>query len=411
MRPWEANIRKVVPYVPGDQPGGDKLIKLNTNENPYPPAPGAIRALRELETDRLRKYPDPAASMLVEALAGYYGVGSDQVFVGVGSDDVAAVCSLLVLFHSLKALAPMMYESFGECMHLFFSYASSPDIFWQEGGKGLFMKAVLVFFKASLPLLFIGVLTAVIVTFFQTRMAFSWDVLKFMFDRISPLKGFKRMFSLRSVIELLKSLIKITVLGWVGWFFLKGRLTELTGLMEGTVASALIYVGNTVVSLVDTVGIAFVFLGAVDYLYQWWEYEKNLRMSKQEIKEEYKQTEGDPQIKGKIREKQRQMASRRMMQNVPNADVVIRNPTHFAVALGYDSEKNRAPVVLAKGADHLALKIVEVAEASGVYIMEDRPLARGLYDTVEVDMEIPEEYYQTVAKILAFVYKLQKKDM
>ena len=108
------------------------------------------------------------------------------------------------------------------------------------------------------------------------------------------------MFSLRSVIELLKSLIKITVLGWVVWFFLKGRLTELTGLMEGTVASALIYVGNTVVSLVDTVGIAFVFLGAVDYLYQWWEYEKNLRMSKQEIKEEYKQTEGDPQIKGKI---------------------------------------------------------------------------------------------------------------
>ena len=201
------------------------------------------------------------------------------------SNDVAAVCSLLVLFHSLKALAPMMYESFGECMHLFFSYASSPDIFWQEGGKGLFMKAVLVFFKASLPLLFIGVLTAVIVTFFQTRMAFSWDVLKFKFDRISPLKGFKRMFSLRSVIELLKSLIKITVLGWVVWFFLKGRLTELTGLMEGTVASALIYVGNTVVSLVDTVGIAFVFLGAVDYLYQWWEYEKNLRMSKQEIKE------------------------------------------------------------------------------------------------------------------------------
>lgn len=107
------------------------------------------------------------------------------------SNDVAAVCSLLVLFHSLKALAPMMYESFGECMHLFFSYASSPDIFWQEGGKGLFMKAVLVFFKASLPLLFIGVLTAVIVTFFQTRMAFSWDVLKFKFDRISPLKGFK----------------------------------------------------------------------------------------------------------------------------------------------------------------------------------------------------------------------------
>lgn len=171
------------------------------------------------------------------------------------------------------------------------------------------------------------------------------------------------------------------------------------------------YVGDTAVSLVNTVGVAFIFLAAFDYLYQWWEYEKNLRMSKQEIKEEYKQTEGDPQIKGRIREKQRQMASMRMMQNVPKADVIIRNPTHFAVALGYDSNANRAPVVLAKGADHLALKIVEVGEANGVYIMEDKPLARGLYASVEVDMEIPEEFYQTVAKVLAFVYKLKKKDI
>lgn len=327
------------------------------------------------------------------------------------SNDVAAVCSLLVLFHSLKALAPMMYESFSECTHLFFSYASSPDVFWQEGGTELYMKAMLVFFKASLPLLFIGMLTAIVVTFFQTRMAFSMDVLKFKAERISPIKGFKRMFSLRSIIELIKSMIKITVLCWVVWFFLKDRIVELSGLMEGTVAGALIYVGNTVVSLVDTVGVAFIFLGAVDYLYQWWEYEKNLRMSKQEIKEEYKQTEGDPQIKGKIREKQRQMASRRMMQNVPKADVIIRNPTHYAVALGYDTDKDRAPVVLAKGADHLALKIVEVGEANGVYILEDRPLARGLYSSVEVDMEIPEEYYQAVAKILAFVYKIQKKNI
>ena len=193
--------------------------------------------------------------------------------------------------------------------------------------------------------------------------------------------------------------------------FLKGRMRELAVLMEGSVEGALIFTGNTVISLVDTVGVAFVFLAALDYMYQWWEYEKNLRMSKQEIKEEYKQTEGDPQIKGKIREKQRQMASRRMMQNVPKADVIIRNPTHYAIALGYDSGQNRAPVVLAKGADHLALKIVEAGEANGIYILEDKPLARGLYASVEVDMEIPEEYYQAVAGILAFVYKLNKKDV
>lgn len=327
------------------------------------------------------------------------------------SNDVAAVCSMLVLFHSLKALAPHMYRNFRDAMYMFMGMAADSDSFHQEAGREMLVKAMLLFLESALPLLFIGVLTAVAVTFFQTRMAFSMDVLKFKMERISPLKGFKRMFSIRSVVELIKALIKITILGWVVYVLLKGRMEELSRLMEGTVEGALIFTGNTVISLVDTVGVAFIFLASMDYLYQWWEYEKNLRMSKQEIKEEYKQTEGDPQIKGKIREKQRQMASMRMMQNVPKADVIVRNPTHYAVALGYDADRNRAPVVLAKGADHLALKIVEVGEANGVYILEDRPLARGLYASVEVDMEIPEEYYQTVAKILAFVYKLNDKKL
>ncbi|MCC2820569.1 flagellar biosynthesis protein FlhB [Lachnoclostridium pacaense] len=327
------------------------------------------------------------------------------------SNDVAAVCSMLVLFHSLKALAPHMYRNFRDAMYMFMGMAADSDSFHQEAGREMLVKAMLLFLESALPLLFIGVLTAVAVTFFQTRMAFSMDVLKFKMERISPLKGFKRMFSIRSVVELIKALIKITILGWEVYVFLKGRMEELSRLMEGTVEGALIFTGNTVISLVDTVGVAFIFLASMDYLYQWWEYEKNLRMSKQEIKEEYKQTEGDPQIKGKIREKQRQMASMRMMQNVPKADVIVRNPTHYAVALGYDADRNRAPVVLAKGADHLALKIVEVGEANGVYILEDRPLARGLYASVEVDMEIPEEYYQTVAKILAFVYKLNDKKL
>lgn len=325
------------------------------------------------------------------------------------SNDVAAVCSMLVLFHSLKALAPMMFRNFRDSMYMFFAFAADSDSFHREAGREMLVKAMVLFLESALPLLFIGLLVAVTVTFFQTRMAFSMDVLKFKMERISPLKGFKRMFSIRSVVELLKALIKITILGWVVYIFIKNRMRDLAGLMDGSVPGALIFTGNTVISMVDTVGMAFAFLASADYLYQWWEYEKNLRMSKQEIKEEYKQTEGDPQIKGKIREKQRQMASRRMMQNVPKADVIIRNPTHYAVALGYDTDKNRAPVVLAKGADHLALKIVEVGEENGVYILEDKPLARGLYASVEVDMEIPEEYYQAVAKILAFVYKLNDK--
>lgn len=235
------------------------------------------------------------------------------------------------------------------------------------------------------------------------------ETIKFKANRISPLQGFKRLFSIRSVVELLKALIKITVLGWMIYSFLSSRMHEFVRLMDGTVMDAISFAGNTVLSLVNTVGVAFLFLAAFDYLYQWWDYEKNLRMSKQEIKEEYKQTEGDPQIKGKIREKQRQMSSKRMMQNVPKADVIIRNPTHFAVALGYDPERNKAPVVLAKGADRVALKIVEIGEANDVYIMENRPLARGLYDAAEIDMEIPGEFYQAVAGVLAFVYKLKKE--
>lgn len=327
------------------------------------------------------------------------------------SNDMAAVCSLLVLFNALNLLAPTIYRKLSLAFQLFFSYAADASPLKAEDMFDKTSKAALLFAQAALPLLFISMITAIAITFLQTRLAFSLEVLKFKGERISLLKGFKRMFSVRSVVELIKAVIKITVLGWVIYTYIKGRAYGFVRLMDGSVEAAFAYIGETAVSLVNTVGAAFIFLGAFDFLYQWWEYEKNLRMSKQEIKDEYKQIEGDPQIKGRIREKQRQMASMRMMQNVPKADVIIRNPTHFAVALGYDSEANRAPVVLAKGADHLALRIVEAGEANGVYILEDKPLARGLYAAVEVDMEIPEEFYQTVAKVLAFVYKLKKKDI
>ncbi|MEG1621105.1 MAG: EscU/YscU/HrcU family type III secretion system export apparatus switch protein, partial [Oscillospiraceae bacterium] len=139
--------------------------------------------------------------------------------------------------------------------------------------------------------------------------------------------------------------------------------------------------------------------------------EKKLKMSKQEIKEEYKQMEGDPQIKGKIKEKQRAMAMNRMMQNVPSADVVIKNPTHFAVAIKYDPEKYNAPMVLAKGQDRVALKIIEIAEENGIITMENRPLARALYAGVEIGKEVPAEFYQSVAEVLAYVYNLNKKEL
>ena len=325
------------------------------------------------------------------------------------SSGVAAVASLLAVFNGLKIFASFMYKSMYQGVILFFGYARMEYPVNSESLQDKLIQAMLLFAQAALPLLLIAGVTAVAVAALQTRMGFSMETIKFKANRISPLQGFKRLFSIRSVVELLKALIKITVLGWMIYSFLSSRMHEFVRLMDGTVMDAISFAGNTVLSLVNTVGVAFLFLAAFDYLYQWWDYEKNLRMSKQEIKEEYKQTEGDPQIKGKIREKQRQMSSKRMMQNVPKADVIIRNPTHFAVALGYDPERNKAPVVLAKGADRVALKIVEIGEANDVYIMENRPLARGLYDAAEIDMEIPGEFYQAVAGVLAFVYKLKKE--
>lgn len=325
------------------------------------------------------------------------------------SSDVAAVATLLAVFNGLKLFASFMYECMHQGVLLFFGYAQSEYPVNGDNLQEKLLQAMLLFAQAALPLLLVACVTAVVVAALQTRMAFSMETIKFKANRISPLQGFKRLFSVRSLVELLKALIKITVLGWMIYSFLSSRMHEFVRLMDGTVMDAIAFAGDTVLSLVNTVGIAFLFLAAFDYLYQWWEYEKNLRMSKQEIKEEYKQTEGDPQIKGKIREKQRQMSSRRMMQNVPKADVIIRNPTHFAVALGYDPQRNKAPVVLAKGADRVALKIVEIGEANDVYIMENRPLARGLYDAAEIDMEIPGEFYQAVAGVLAFVYKLKKE--
>ena len=215
---------------------------------------------------------------------------------------------------------------------------------------------------------------------------------------------------MRAVVELIKAILKIIVLGAVLYNILEGRMEEFPRLMDMPPSRVFLITGEVVSEIVMTVGILFVALAAADYLYQWWEYEKNLRMSKQEVKDEYKQMEGDPQIKGKIRSMQQQRARNRMMQAVPSADVVIRNPTHFAVALRYDRERDNAPTVVAKGKNLIALKIVDIAQENGVYVMEDRPLARALYASIEIGQEIPAQFYEPVAQVLAFVYNLKKKD-
>ncbi len=253
------------------------------------------------------------------------------------------------------------------------------------------------------------VIAAVVVTFAQTKMLVSGELLRPKFSRINPLQGFKRLFSLKSIVDAFKGILKITILMIVIYISLKGMLEESPRYLYTDLMPSMRHMFDVGKTMVMRVIIAFVALGALDFFYQWWEYERQLRMSKQEIKEEYKQMEGDPQIKGKIKEAQRRMAQTRMMQSVPQSDVVIRNPTHFAVALRYKPEKDDAPIVLAKGQDELALRIVRVAEENGVKIIENVPLARGLYSTTELNREIPPEFYGAVAEILVHIIKLDQK--
>lgn len=260
----------------------------------------------------------------------------------------------------------------------------------------------------SLPFLIVAALLGFAFNVAQTRMNFSMKRLKPDFTKIDPIRGMKKIITMRSLVELLKSAVKIAITAVVLYTEIKARLPQILGLFDMELFSAGLWLCGSLFAIVMKIGMIMIAFGALDYFYQWWEYEKQLRMSKQEIKDEYKQTEGDPKIKGRIREQQKKMSMMRIMQQVPLADVVIRNPTHFAVAIKYDAKRDRAPVVVAKGQDYLALKIIEVAQTNKVSITENPPLARALYAAVKIGQEIPEEHYQAVAEVLAFVFNLRK---
>jgi flagellar biosynthetic protein FlhB len=209
------------------------------------------------------------------------------------------------------------------------------------------------------------------------------------------------------MVELLKNLLKIAIVGLVAYSALDGLMEESMSLMDTSVASVMAYMTHAAVMIGLKVGIAFLALAAADYMYQRFEYERELRMTKQEVKEELKSQEGDPLIKSRIRSIQRQIAYKRMMQDVPKADVVITNPTHLAVAIKYESSSMSAPKVVAKGADIIAQRIREIAEEHGVPMIEDKPLAQALYKTVDVGEQVPEKLFQAVAQVLAYIYRLK----
>lgn len=243
----------------------------------------------------------------------------------------------------------------------------------------------------------------------QVGFVFSLEVLKPSFAKINPLEGLKRILgSRRSLMELLKSLVKVLVVGLVAYSAVEGVIVETPTLVESDPAGLLGYIGQSAFGLGIRMALAFLVLAVVDFFFQRFEHERDLRMTREEVKEEMKAMEGDPMVKGRVRSIQRRVAYRRMMQDVPKADVVVANPTHLAIALRYDAEEMNAPKVVAKGADLLALKIKEIATASNVPIVEDKPLAQALFRSVDVGQEVPEKLFQAVAQLLATIYRLKQ---
>jgi flagellar biosynthetic protein FlhB len=228
------------------------------------------------------------------------------------------------------------------------------------------------------------------------------------FTRIDPMKGLMRMFSKQSGMELLKSIAKVSLVGYVVYVFMKGEyssMPRMAGLSPVAIGGA---IGGLCWRLMMKACTIMFIIAVVDYVYQKMHFEGTLKMTKQEVKEEYKRSEGDPQIKAKIRQRQREMSKNRMMADVPKADVVIANPTHIAIAIKYDSDSMGAPIVIAKGQRLMAEKIKSIAAANGIPIVENKPVARLLYKVVEVGQSIPEELYSAVAEILSFVYRMSR---
>ncbi|WP_433957754.1 flagellar biosynthesis protein FlhB [Cytobacillus horneckiae] len=259
------------------------------------------------------------------------------------------------------------------------------------------------------PIMAIAMVAGVAANYLQVGVLFTAKPIEPKLEKLDPIKGFKRIFSIRAIVEMLKSILKISFVGVVAFAVLWLRIDEILILSQKSVGTALVTITNLTIQMGLFAAIALLFLSILDYLYQKYDYEKNIRMSKQDIKDEHKNSEGDPLIKSKIKQRQREMAMRRMMQEVPKADVIITNPTHFAVCLKYDESVSDAPIVVAKGVDMVAQKIKLIAKEHDVMTVENRPLARALYDQADIGDSIPEEFFKAVAEILAYVYRIKNK--
>ena len=307
----------------------------------------------------------------------------------------------------------ILYNLGGNALQEIMTYSSS--IFGhlvmetdEESVMQLFISIIIVLAKTSLPMMVFIMIIGLAINFFQVGLNFNTEAIGFKPDKLNPINGFGRIFSKRSLVELVKSIIKIVVIGFFIYDYMVAEILQMPKLIFLELGEATDKISSVIFMLTFKILGVFFVMAAADLYYQKWQTTQDLKMSKQDIKDEFKQTEGAPQIKGKIKSKQRQMAMARMMQEVPQADVIVTNPTHFAVAMSYKPGM-AAPIVVAKGQDHVAQRIKEIAREHKVPIVENKPLARALFAAVEIGDSIPQELYKAVAEVLAYVYKLKNK--
>ncbi len=355
--------------------------------------------MAEESQDDSSKTEEPSAKKLEEA----HKKGQT-----VSSREINHLFMIMALAVFVVGLAPGMSH---QLVTLLAPFITRPDTYEMSGAgvsqmfRNVAIGAVLAI---ALPLL-CTIVAAIAPAVVQKKWIFSAESIKPKFNKISPMAGFKRLFGWKGLIEFLKNLLKLTIIGIAAVMTVMPYRDQLASLPHRQSASMLEFTQEMATRMLIAAIIILFLLSIFDYLYQRFIFMKRMRMTRQELKDEYRQQEGDPHIKNKLRAIRREKARRRMMANVPKADVVITNPTHYAVALQYDTLTMAAPKVVAKGADEVARRIRELAEKSKVPIVRNPPLARILYDTTEVDEEIPTDQYQAVAKVIGYVYKLQGK--
>ncbi len=318
--------------------------------------------------------------------------------------------SVAIIFFGVIALVIFASSIYTNLSNVFFYNIRMANMdLTINGVYRLFLDNGAAFLRIISPILIFLGIVGILINLAQVGALITFQPLAPKLDKLNIISGARRLFSTKTIIELFRDTIKITIIGYVAYLTLKSELKNYVPLVDQEVGQIMVFMARVALKICLRVSGALLVLAALDFVYQKFDFERRIRMTKQEIKEEYKLYEGDPLIKSRIRRIQRELARTRMLQDVPKADVVITNPTHLAVAIQYDPETMAAPKVVAKGERLIAEKIKEIAARAGVPIVENQPLARAIYEAVDIGMSIPAKLYRAVAEVLAYVYKLKGK--